>query len=240
MLPTFVVARPDPAPLRSCVSHMDELIDMRRGTLTKDERLLSNVVVFDLETTGLSPSDDEIIQIAAVRIERGTICTTDRFISYVKPNRSIASFITSLTGITNEHVKTASDVISTLKKFSAFCGDALLIAHNGHAFDIRFIRSACSSSMSSVREFRYFDSMHLSWLAWGRERYRSHSLDAVVSRLQIGTGRIRRHDAQGDITLLAQCVVRLVERLEHDGWQRQPKVYYCVLPWEADKRPGRA
>jgi DNA polymerase III epsilon subunit family exonuclease len=207
-------------------------MDMRRDTLTKGERLLSNVVVFDLETTGLSPTDDEIIQIAAVRIERGVIQTMDRFISYVKPNRSIASFIISLTGITNERLKTAPGALSALKKFSAFCGDALLIAHNGHAFDIQFIRSACCNSMSNIREFRYFDSMHLSWLAWGRERYRSHSLDAVVSRLQINTEHSRRHDAQGDVTLLAQCVVRLVERLDRDGWQRQPTVYYCVLPWE--------
>ncbi len=207
-------------------------MDLHRDTHAKGAKLLSNVVVFDLETTGLSPSDDEIIQIAAVRIERGTIRSMDRFFSFVKPNRSIESFITSLTGITNDHVKTAPDALLAFKQFSVFCSDSLLIAHNGHAFDVPFIRSACGSSLANSREFRYIDSMHLSWLTWGRERYRSHSLDAVVSRLQIKSGHVRRHDARGDVTLLAQCVVRLVERLDRDGWKQQLNVYCCMLPWE--------
>ena len=140
------------------------LMDLHRDTLNNGAKLLSNTVVFDLETTGLSPSDDEIIQIAAVRIERGTIRTTDQFFSYVKPNRSIESFITSLTGITNDHVKTAPTALPALTQFSAFCADSHLIAHNGHAFDIPFIRSACGSKLANSREYRYFDSMHLSWL----------------------------------------------------------------------------
>jgi len=192
---------------------------------------VANTVVFDLETTGLSPSNDEIIQIAAVRIDSGKVRASDRFFSYVRPTRRISPFITDLTGITDDDVEDAPPALDVLKQFAAFCGDSLLVAHNGHAFDIPFIRSACDRRRLLVREARYVDSMHLSWMVWGREAGLSHSLDAVLSRLRVGTGGIRRHDARGDVTILAKCYLKLVDRLGRAGWQSPPKIYTCALPF---------
>lgn len=59
----------------------------------------------------------------------------------------------------------------------------------------------------------------------------SHSLDAVLSRLRVGTGGIRRHDARGDVTILAKCYLKLVDRLGRAGWQSPPKIYTCALPF---------
>ena len=64
-------------------------------------------VIFDLETTGLSPYNDEIIQIAGVRMRAGKVMETDFFSTYVKPKGKISSFISSYTGITEAHVKNA-------------------------------------------------------------------------------------------------------------------------------------
>jgi len=209
---------------------------LERNLFHVSSNILANAVVFDLETTGLSPSNDEIIQIAAVRIQAGKVNARDQFFSYVKPRRKIDPFITSLTGITNRHVKGAPRPLEILKRFSAFCGDSLLIAHNGHAFDVPFLRSACGGRKTSFREYRYIDSMHLSWLIWGRERGVSHSLDHVVARLRVDRHAARRHDARGDVALLADCVLRLIDRLDRVGWQREPKVYSCTLPSEVTKR----
>jgi DNA polymerase III epsilon subunit family exonuclease len=194
---------------------------------------LANAVVFDLETTGLSPSNDEIIQIAAVRIDSGKVRASDRFFSYVRPTRRISPFITDLTGITDDDVEDAPPALDVLKQFAAFCGDSLLVAHNGHAFDIPFIRSACDRRRLPVREARYVDSMHLSWLVWGREAGLSHSLDAVLYRLRVGTQGARRHDARGDVTILAKCYLKLVDHLGRTGWPQQPKIYSCALPFES-------
>jgi DNA polymerase III alpha subunit (gram-positive type) len=56
-------------------------------------------VVFDLETTGLSSRFDEIIQIAAARLGPGGIVTEEVFATFVRPEATIPSFITGLTGI---------------------------------------------------------------------------------------------------------------------------------------------
>ena len=67
--------------------------------------LPSDYVVIDLETTGLSPEFDEIIEISAIRFTNDN--RTDSFSSLVKPNHKIPEFITELTGITNDMVAQA-------------------------------------------------------------------------------------------------------------------------------------
>ena len=63
---------------------------------------LSSYVAFDFETTGLSPTKDRIIEIAAIRFVDGII--SDRFVTLVNPDQSIPAMITKITGITNQMV----------------------------------------------------------------------------------------------------------------------------------------
>ena len=56
-------------------------------------------VVLDLETTGLSVKDDQIIEIACVKIDRKTFKEQERFTTFINPERDIPEFIQSLTHI---------------------------------------------------------------------------------------------------------------------------------------------
>ncbi len=188
--------------------------------------LLRDMVIFDLETTGLSPASDDIIQIAALRMVDGTIRPRDRFSTFVKPGRPIDPFITGLTGITDDDVRDAPTAADAVGRFSAFCARSLLVAHNGHAFDIPFLQQAATAN----RRVRYIDSMHLSWQVWGRSRGISHSLDGVVARLRVDSGDVRRHDARGDVELLARCVQKLLGRMADPGGGYKLSVYECSLP----------
>jgi len=201
-----------------------------------DSGLLKNLVVFDLETTGLSAYDDEIIQIAALRIRDGRIRAGDSFATYARPRRSIPPFITRYTGITNADVRDAPTPRQAVGAFSAFCGNALLVAHNGHNFDIPFLQRVCARNGNLVREAAYIDSMHLSWQVWGRARGMSHGLDAVIGRLGVRLRGARRHDARGDVTLLADCLLELLERMRRGGREHHLNVYRCALPAVAPAR----
>jgi DNA polymerase III epsilon subunit family exonuclease len=192
--------------------------------------LLRHLVVFDLETTGLSPENDEIIQIAALRIVGGRLRSADSFSSYVRPARPVSPFITNLTGITQRDVAAAPRIAEVLPGFSAFCGDALLAAHNGHTFDVPFLRRACRGRSAGLRQVPYIDSMHLSWQVWGRGRGLSHGLDSVIARLGVATAGVRRHDARGDVDLLARCVLDLVARASRLRRLASLSVYNCHLP----------
>ena len=102
----------------------------------KEYRDKRNYVVFDLETTGLSPINNEITEIGAVKVIDGKI--SDTFEMLVKPNQKISQKITDITGITNEMVKDKPPIEEVLPKFIEFIGGLPLVAHNIE-FDYGFL-----------------------------------------------------------------------------------------------------
>lgn len=99
----------------------------------------NQLVVFDFETTGLSPDmGDRAIEIGAVLIENGKI--TDRFQQLMNPGIRIPLFIENLTGITNRMVSESRGNAEVMSEFHAFIAGRNLVAHNA-SFDERFLRA---------------------------------------------------------------------------------------------------
>lgn len=101
----------------------------------------SKYIVLDIETTGLVVSEDEIIEVAALRVEHGEV--VDTFQSLIRTDKPIPSEVIKLTGITNEILHSEGreprDVISEL---ISYVSDLPIIAHNS-SFDMEFLRKAC-------------------------------------------------------------------------------------------------
>jgi DNA polymerase III epsilon subunit family exonuclease len=93
-------------------------------------------VVFDLETTGLAAGRDQICEIGAVRV-RG-LELVDSFQSLVNPRVALPEPIARLTGLREQELRGAPSISSVLRRFLAFAGDELLVAHNAR-FDQRFL-----------------------------------------------------------------------------------------------------
>jgi len=186
---------------------------MCNSTTTKETH---DWVVFDLETTGLSPQIDSIIQIAAVRMRGGRVVAGEAFSTFVDPLRSIPAWITQYTGIRNSDVTGAPPTGRALAAFSQFVGHSTLVAHNGHRFDMKFLASGCQKERLMTRAVTYHDSLGLSWEVWGRQGMR-HGLDAVLSRLDLMDHGLRRHDARGDVELLARAIEKMCDRLQENG-----------------------
>ncbi len=98
-------------------------------------------VVIDLETTGLEPETDEIIEIAVIHYKKG-FREHNTLETLIKPKNKIPSFITKLTGITQEMVNLNGEELSDfLPKFKLFVGNLRIVTFNSK-FDMAFLNNA--------------------------------------------------------------------------------------------------
>lgn len=144
-------------------------------------------VVIDLETTGLMPDFDEIIEIAALKIENGNI--TDTFQQLVKPEDEIGSFIEKLTGITNEMLSTAPKINEVLPLFDKFVGDSIAVGHNVN-FDVNFLYDNYVNVLDKPFSNNFIDTMRIS-----RKIYPTlphHRLKDIVQHLGIAENGYHR------------------------------------------------
>jgi DNA polymerase-3 subunit epsilon len=102
--------------------------------------MLKSYIAFDLETTGLSPQEHEIIEIGALKVRDGKV--VDRFMEFVHPDKPITPMITNITHITNDMVAGARSCPEVIHDFLSFCEDDVLIGHNV-MFDYSFVK--CSA-----------------------------------------------------------------------------------------------
>ncbi|MBS4760034.1 MAG: 3'-5' exonuclease [Clostridium sp.] len=93
-------------------------------------------IVLDIETTGLSPAENEIIELSALKVKNGNI--VEQFSKLVKPKGYLNSFITDLTGINKEMLEQAPSIDKAIWEFNQFCTNSIIIGHNV-TFDISFI-----------------------------------------------------------------------------------------------------
>lgn len=97
---------------------------------------LSSLIVVDLETTGLSPCNDSIIELSALKVIDNVV--VDNFSQLVNPGFEIDDFITNLTGITNEELSSAPSIGEVLPDFRKFIGNDIILGYNVN-FDINFL-----------------------------------------------------------------------------------------------------
>ncbi len=93
-------------------------------------------VVFDLETTGLRPGSARPCEFGAVRVRRLEL--EERFETLANPGARLAPAISALTGLRDEELRRAPPVGAAVRRFLAFAGDAVLVAHNAR-FDMAFL-----------------------------------------------------------------------------------------------------
>ncbi len=118
----------------------------------------SSYVVIDIETTGLYPGWNEIIEISAIKIDECAL--PQSFTSLVKPISDVSDFIEELTGISNDMLIGAPEPDIVIKDFSEFIGNNILVGHNVN-FDINFIYDYYLKYLNKPLSNDYVDTMRL-------------------------------------------------------------------------------
>ena len=165
-------------------------------------------IVFDIETTGLSPASDRITEIGAVRMRNFEVVET--FCTFVNPGIPIPARVVSLTGITDDMVKDAPSIDSALNDFLRFAGDAVLVAHNA-PFDIGFMRTA-AKACGKPFDFAFIDTVPLCRALF--PELKNAKLDTVASHL--GLPEFDHHRASDDAKALALILAYIFKRLMNE------------------------
>lgn len=115
--------------------------------------------VIDIETTGLNPAYDEIIEVGAVKVQEGKII--DKFSSLIKPTAPVSGFVSELTGITNEMLVGAPSACDVLHDFLRFVGSSIIVGHNVN-FDINFLYDNSMALLEQFVKNDFVDTMRIS------------------------------------------------------------------------------
>ena len=122
-------------------------------------RFVDDYVLVDIETTGLSPIKDEIIEIGAIKVKNNKI--VDTYNELININRKLPSFITNLTGITDEMIQTGRMPTLVLKEFIEFTQNNIIIGHNVN-FDLGFLINKCKKYLNYNLSNDYIDTMYMA------------------------------------------------------------------------------
>ena len=172
-----------------------------KNPMTMSQDLLEgNFISVDLETTGLNPLKDTIIEVGMVRMSHGEI--HDTYDQLINPGIPIPSTITQITGIQNQDCQDQPVLETVLPDILEFIGDQWIIAHNAD-FDYNFLNQAKKKFAQNNQHFIYshvLDTLTLSrllhpWLP-------NHRLNTIREALNIKNKPLHRALADAKTTAL--------------------------------------
>jgi len=163
-------------------------------------------IVFDTETTGLSPlNGDRMVEIGCVELVN-RVETGRTFHAYFNPGRPMPTEAQMVHGLSDAFLADKPRFHDVCEELLEFIGDAPLVAHNA-SFDFGFLNhelGACGRALICLT--RMIDTLVLA-----RQRHpgAKHSLDALCTRFGVDRSLRVKHGALIDAQLLAQCYVEL-------------------------------
>jgi DNA polymerase III epsilon subunit family exonuclease len=166
------------------------------------------IIAFDLETTGLSPSFDNIVEISAIKISNEG---DQVFSTLVRPLIEIPQKVIDIHGITNEMVEDAPDRGLVLKDFKHFIKSTPLLAHNA-LFDISFIAQNYTHLDFTFSPNPVYCSLKFSRKVFSK--FISHKLSFLVEKL--GIPLENHHRAYDDALACLRIFCQGLNRLEEE------------------------
>ncbi|HIW42995.1 MAG TPA: 3'-5' exonuclease [Candidatus Mediterraneibacter vanvlietii] len=190
--------------------------------------MLKSYIAFDVETTGLNPMENEIIEIGALKVRDGKVA--ERFMEFIHPAAPISAAITNLTGITNEMVAGARPRCEVVSDFLDFCENDILIGHNV-SFDYSFMK--CSAAADGLP----FEKLGIDTLKIAKKVHSdldSKSLGSLCAYYNIENRAAHRayHDAL--------ATAKLYQTLAHYFEADDPKLFQPVQLTYRVKKPQPA
>lgn len=131
---------------------------------------VSDYVLFDLETTGISNTYDEVIEISAVKVRNGKI--VDEFNELVNPGRPIPYAASMVNNITDAMVADSPCFKEVLPRFLSFIENDVLVGHNINSFDMKFMYRDCEKYFGQTLTNDFVDTLRIAKLVFPDWKHR--------------------------------------------------------------------
>lgn len=191
------------------------MLGSKRGNHLRD--YVSDYTVFDLETTGIHPDYDAIIEISAVKVTDGRVA--DTFSSLINPGRRIPYGATAVNGISDEMVAGEPELKLVFPKFIEFIGEDILVGHNIHSFDMKFIWRAAEELFGQTVSNDYIDTLPMARRCLPQLSH--HKLVDLAAYYGISTAGA--HRALKDCMMNQQCFERMAKENITDSLKLCPR-----------------
>lgn len=161
-------------------------------------------MVYDLETTGLDPETCDIIEIGAIKIEKGRI--TKKFATFVNPGKHIPDEASAINHITDDMVAGSPKIEDVIVDFYKFCEGCIISGYNNNNFDNNFLKKAYQKAGLKFN----VESLDVMLLArGGRIKTTNFKLTTVAAALGIELSNA--HRAYNDAFATAKVLLKLNE-----------------------------
>ena len=168
-------------------------------------KIIDNFCVLDLETTGLSPNYDSIIEIGIIKVKENKI--VDKYNSLINPGFLINEYITSITGITNEMLKGKPKIIDLKKEVLNFIGNDVLVGHN-ISFDVSFLQKGFNEELKN----EYIDTLQFCRKLF--KELSHHRLTDMSNYLEISRNE---HRSMSDCLCTKELYDFIKEKMKNNG-----------------------
>ncbi len=175
--------------------------------MTLSETYNIEIVFFDIETTGLNPSKDEIIEIGAIKVKNGIKLA--EFQTLIKPSLKITNEITELTCITNEMLeKEGRSIQEALGMFIDFIDGCRLVGHNVIEFDLKFLERELKKNMKVCIYNPVEDTLKMARVMI--KKINDHKLGTVAKSLGLYPETGKLHRSLYDCYICSEVYRRLI------------------------------
>lgn len=216
-------AQMDPETYRALVSEKEANMKARiqklaegKAAMAENEKLPERIIIWDTETTGLSPAKgDKLLDIAAIELVNGKP-TGREYHEIINPLRDIPASATRVHGIDEKTVKDKPTFPEIADSFLEFIGDAPIVAHNAR-FDLTFLNAELEAAgKPTVDPARSIDSLKLARALVPDSP--KHDLDTLSAHLGVDNSpRKPFHGALRCSTVLTNIFLKLEEIAEKKG-----------------------
>lgn len=192
-------------------NHGMELTNSEHQTLL--EFFPEGLIAIDLETTGLSPLVDRIIEIAAFKVTKEGI---RHYATLINPEIPIPPHTTTIHNITDDMIAGSPKLIEVLEEFKEFLGELPIVAHNAK-FDLGFIVMGLQKEKIKLSQALIYCSCKMARIT--HKEVVNHKLGTLVKELKIPL--VNHHRALDDAYASLMIFIKGLERLKEGQPEKQ-------------------